>query len=221
MTQADLKAILDAHREWLESGCASGSRANLSGAYLSGANLSGAYLSRANLSGANLSRADLSGAYLSGAYLSGANLSGANLSRANLSGAYLSGANLSRADLSGATGFDPKKYRHVFWIIPEVGAFRCYKKLADGVIAELEVPDEARRVCNLQNPRKFRVECARVLALTRDGEALQSAPSLRDKSFVYRVGETVRPDSFDDSMLVDCSHGIHAFLTRQEAEAWS
>ena len=79
-----------------------GSRAYLSGGYLSRADLSGAYLSRADLSGADLSGANLSRAYLSGAYLSRADLSGADLSGANLSRAYLSGAYLSRADLSGA-----------------------------------------------------------------------------------------------------------------------
>ena len=68
------------------------SRADLSGADLSGANLSGAYLSGANLSGAYLYGANLSGADLYGANLSGADLSGANLSGANLSGAYLYGA---------------------------------------------------------------------------------------------------------------------------------
>ncbi len=67
-------------------------RANLSGAHLSGMNLSGA-----NLRGTNLNRADLSEATLSRA-----DLSGATLNRAFLSGATLSGADLSRADLRGA-----------------------------------------------------------------------------------------------------------------------
>jgi len=75
-------------------------RANLSGADLSGADLSGADLSWANLSLADLSWANLSLADLSRANLSGANLSRADLSRANLSRADLSRANLSRANLS-------------------------------------------------------------------------------------------------------------------------
>jgi hypothetical protein len=78
------------------------SGANLSGANLSGANLSGANLSKADLSGANLSKADLSGADLSKADLSRADLSKADLSRADLSKANLSGANLSGANLSWA-----------------------------------------------------------------------------------------------------------------------
>ena len=144
----------------------------------------------------------------------------ANLSRADLSGANLSGANLSRANLSGAKGFDPDKYRHVFWIIPEVGAFTAWKKLSGDVIAQLEVPAEAKRVCNLLNPRKFRVEFAHVVALTKNGKAVRSAKALHQKDFEYKAGEIVKPDSFDDSMLVDCSHGIHAFICKSEAEAW-
>ena len=56
MTQEKLKEILRKHKLWL-SAEASGERANLSGAGLSGADLRGA-----DLSGANLRGADLSGA---------------------------------------------------------------------------------------------------------------------------------------------------------------
>jgi len=98
----NLSEILASHAKWLAD-TATGDRADLSGANLSGATLSGANLSGATLSGATLSGANLSWANLSGANLSGANLSGANLSWATLSRADLSGATLSRADLSGAT----------------------------------------------------------------------------------------------------------------------
>jgi uncharacterized protein YjbI with pentapeptide repeats len=108
MTIDELAAVVAAHGRWL-SGEPDGTRANLSGADLSGANLhranlGGADLHQANLYGANLSWANLYGADLYGANLRGANLYGAdlnqaNLSRADLSGANLSGANLSRVDL--------------------------------------------------------------------------------------------------------------------------
>jgi hypothetical protein len=102
-TKEELTEILKLHGLWIHN--EGGSRANLSGADLSGAdlfgaNLSGADLFGANLSGANLSGADLSGANLSGAYLSGADLFGANLSRAYLSGANLSGAYLNLTKIS-------------------------------------------------------------------------------------------------------------------------
>ena len=58
MDAAELKAVLEAHHQWAETG--EGVKADLREANLSGANLSGADLSGANLSEANLHGADLS-----------------------------------------------------------------------------------------------------------------------------------------------------------------
>jgi hypothetical protein len=195
------------------------SGADLSGAYLSGANLSGANLSRANLSGANLSGAYLSSANLSGAYLSSADLSRANLSRANLSsadlsGAYLSGAYLSGADLSGAylsganlSGADLKKLLNQRTILPE-GDLIGWKKLQNGVLCKLQIPAKAKRVGGLIG-RKCRAEFAIVLG--GEGKGLHNG-------HVYKVGETVKPDKYDPNPLLECSNGIHFFITKQEAQ---
>jgi uncharacterized protein YjbI with pentapeptide repeats len=67
----NLPEILVAHAQSLADP-ATGQRADLSGANLSGADLDGADLSKANLSGANLSKANLSWAILYGANLDGA-----------------------------------------------------------------------------------------------------------------------------------------------------
>ncbi len=105
-------AVLAAHREWIDSDGAEGTRADFRGARLRGASLRGAVLNRAlledaDLRGANLRGADFQGANLAGANLAGANLSGARLTDASLIEAILSGADLTRAhlvaaDLSGA-----------------------------------------------------------------------------------------------------------------------
>src|SRR6185312_12080204 len=121
--------------------------ADLSDADLRGADLSDADLSRANLSGANLSRADLSRADLSDADLSRANLSDADLSRANLRDADLRGAIL------GARS-----------IVPESGGFTGWKKLRDGVVAQLRISAKAERVSALTS-RKCRASKVRVVAL--------------------------------------------------------
>ena len=34
------------------------------------------------------------------------------------------------------------------------------------------------------------------------------------------IGQPTYPDSYDDDERVECSHGIHVFMTRQEAEEW-
>ena len=192
--ESELKEIIEKHGKWLK-GEEGGERANLSGAYLSRANLSGAYLSRANLSGANLSRANLSGADLSGA-----DLSGADLSRANLSGAK--NAEFAQAQTS---------------IVSE-GDIIAWKKALnpDGgyCIVKLRIPENAKR--SNATGRKCRAEFADVLEVI----GAEYAISDRNRGFVYRVGERVVPDSFDENRWEECSHGIHFFITRIEAEKY-
>ena len=52
MKPSELKAILEDHRLWVESGYKQGKRANLRGAYLRGANLQDVNLQDVNLRGA-------------------------------------------------------------------------------------------------------------------------------------------------------------------------
>ncbi len=204
------------------------SRADLSGADLSGANLSGANLSGADLSGANLSGADLSGANLSGANLYGADLSGADLYGADLSGADLYGANLSRADLSGADlyGADLKEVKNGelplarTLITPQVGAFVGWKKLKGDVIAQLVIVHDAQRF-NSYGSRKCRASAVVVYAMWKDGKEFTGhAFDKHTGKTKYEVGATILPDSFDDDRSVECSHGIHFFLTKEEAIAY-
>ena len=187
--------------------------ADLTGAYLCGANLSGANLRDASLSGADLSGANLRDAYLRSAYLRSANLRSANLCGANLCGASLSGASLHAADLRDASlsGADLPS----FSIIPEEGAFIGWKKLKDEGIAKLEIPAEAKRTSTLIG-RKNRAEFVRVLELFGADQGV----SLHNDSIVYRVGEIVKPDSYDDDIRLECTNGIHFFITRKEAEEY-
>ena len=37
----------------------------------------------------------------------------------------------------------------------------------------------------------------------------------------YKVGEMVEADSWDDNRWNECSHGIHFFINRQEAEEYN
>ena len=189
---------------------------------------SGADLYGANLYGANLSRADLSGANLSGANLSGANLSGANLSRANLYGADLSRANLSGADLYGAdlSGADLLKIKNAAHVLaqmritPTEGAFVGWKKLNNGIIAKLVIPHDAERV-NCAGSRKCRASKVFVHEMY-DGDAVFTGVGIgkHDGRTQYVTGKETHPDKFDPAITVECSNGIHFFLTREEAEAY-
>jgi len=158
----------------------------------------------------NLCDADLRGADLRGADLRGADLRGADLRGANLGGANLCDAKLCGADLRGAkniTKWALEKLAVTRTILPD-GDLIGWKKLQDGVICKLQIPAKAGRVGGLIG-RKCRAEFAIVLA----GEG-QS----QHNGMTYKVGEEVKPDEFDPNPLVECSHGIHFFITKQEAE---
>tara|TARA_R110002096_G_scaffold66682_3_gene162243 strand:- start:7035 stop:7685 length:651 start_codon:yes stop_codon:yes gene_type:complete len=203
MKQEELKEILSSHSQWLSG--KDGELANLRWANLSRANLSGADLRWADLRWADLRWADLSGANLSEANLSRVNLSEANLSEANLSRANLSEANLSGADLSEAI------LPH--FQIPQ-GELIVYKNLYDAVIATLKIDSHTPRTGTLVG-RKCRAASAFVLALSH---GKREAFSWRDLNFKYAVGELVYPDSYDDDIRIECTNGIHFYLTRKEAE---
>ena len=202
-TVEEIKTILDNHSHWLREDCEGWEkmRANLSNADLSNANLSNANLRCANLSNADLEYADLSNA----------NLRCADLSNANLSNADLSNANLRCADLSGV-----KNINHPI-ACPSDGEFTAWKKLNNGAIAKLLIPEDARRFS--ATGRKCRCDKAIVLAIyDKSGKEIDRETSNRTPAFVYKVGETVVPDSFDENRWNECSNGIHFFITRQEAE---
>jgi hypothetical protein len=127
---------------------------------------------------------------------------GAAVTAAIAAKADLYGANLSGADLSGLLSQRT--------ILPD-GDIIGWKKLRDGSICKLQIPTEAKRVGGLIG-RKCRAERALVL----EG----SSGSRRDPSFEYLAGKTVEPDSYDPDPLVECSHGIHFFITKAEAEAY-
>ena len=180
--------------------------ANLSGADLYGANLKGANLYGANLKGANLYGANLKGANLYDADISRADLNGANLHSANLHSANLRGANLSGANLCGAKGLAQ------FCILPQ-GDIIGWKKLANGAIARLLIPHDAKRV-NAYSSRKCRAEFVLVTKIIGAAEGTGKI----DEKTIYKTGVRVSPDSYNPDARLECSNGIHFFITRQEAE---
>ena len=145
---------------------------------------------------------------------SGDSLRGANLRDANLGGANLGGAYLRDAFL------DPDHIQHLPpFQIPQQGTLTVWKALAGGV-CKLQIPASAKRTASVIG-RKCRAERAKVLAIwDREGKRITESVDRHSGRLTYRVGEVVEPDSYDDNPLVECTHGIHFFLTREEAEAW-
>lgn len=118
----------------------------------------------------------------------------ANLQDANLQDADLQDANLPHFQIS------------------QQGLLIVYKKVANHIVT-LQIPNAAQRTANLIN-RKCRASCAFVL----DIEGVDNAYTHRGNGLEYRIGQWVFPDSYDSDIRIDCTHGIHFFLTREEAE---
>jgi hypothetical protein len=187
--------------------------ADLQDAYLQGAYLQGAYLQGADLRGADLQGADLRGADLRGAYLQGADLQDAYLQDAYLQDAYLQGAYLRGAYLQGAD--------LLYKIIPEIGQFTAWKRAKNKII-KIQIPSKAKRTSCLIN-RKCRAEFVKVLRIENvDGTKSEEKKVTgdHDDKTIYEVGKITKADSFDPDIRIDCTHGIHFFLTRQEAVNW-
>jgi hypothetical protein len=140
---------------------------------------------------------DLYGAYLSGADLSGANLYGTNLSGANLLFSQI---------------------KKLYWFLPEEGSFIAWKKCKNNIIVKLLIPDDAKRSCTTIS-RKCRAEFVNVLCIF-DCEGNEISEAFSKYNSMKYIKGIIKPDSFDDDFRIDCSHGIHFFLTRQEAEEY-
>ena len=205
--------------------CANLREAILRGAYLCDVNFSDSNLTLADLCGASLCDADLRGTDLHYANLTYANLTCANLTYATLRGvdlrdADLSGANLSGADLREAELENIKVNANTsgyHLVCPEKGTFIGFKKVHNSII-ELEIPSEAKR--SSATSRKCRCEYAKVLSITNVDGTDSGLTSITNNNYhitVYKVGEIVYPNSFDENRWNECSNGIHFFITRQEA----
>ena len=153
-------------------------------------------------------KADLRGADLRKADLSGADLRGAYLVEADLRDAYLYGAKLEGAKLPD------------FQLVPELGSFIGYKKLSDNKIACLKIPAKAKRTSSLVG-RKCRAEYVKVLKILdlNKGKLVNEGVSKHDKT-IYKVGEIIKPDKYDDDIRIECTNGIHFFITKKEAKEY-
>lgn len=148
-----------------------------------------------------------------------ANLRGADLYRADLYGADLYGADLRGANLYGANLRGAKNTDYAIAqtrILPE-GDIIGYKKCEDDKIVKLLIPKDAKR--SHAFGRKCRAEYAEVLEITKGKRKVKEATSTHDHSFIYKVGETVKPTTrFSDEWTEECASGIHFYITKIEAE---
>ena len=197
------------------------SDADLRGADLRGADLRGADLYGADLCGADLRGADLYGADLYGADLRDANLRGADLRGADLYGADLRGADLYGANLRGANlcGAKNSEIAQAITVIAPEGDLIGWKKCKDNILAKLRIPSEAKR--SNATGRKCRAEFVDVLELidlNDKRKKVEIAVSNHNAETIYKVGERVTCDIWEENRFEECAGGIHFFITRIEAE---
>ena len=161
---------------------------------------------RADLRSVNLRRADLCGALLCGANLRSADLCGALLYDANLWGADLRSAKLP-----------------AFQICPEEGDFIAWKKVTRGFVLKLLITGK-----RISTPigRKCRTnECKVLAAYDKEGNEVAKDTGCRftsrhENSFTYEVGTYALEPDLDEDIRVECTRGIHFFMTRKEAELY-
>ena len=134
--------------------------------------------------------------------------------KADLSYADLRSANLRSANLRSAKNLSALAIAEMQFI-PVEGAFIGWKKCRNSVIVKLLIPEDAKRCHGTE--RKCRASKAQVIEVI----GAEVGISEYQTEVVYRKGETVTPDSFDDNRWNTCSNGIHFYLTRDEAEAHS
>ena len=194
MTQEELNKVLENHKHWLNEDCDGWEEMK-----------------------ANLRNADLCCANLCGANLCYANLRNADLCGADLRGADLCGANLRNADLCGVNLRNAENVPFIPYACPDFGMFIGYKK-ASGYIVELEIPEDAKRLS--ATTRKCRCNKAKVLRILNYDRTVADVTEVRsnyNSAFVYKVGDIVSVDNFDEDRFNECSTGIHFFINFQEA----
>ena len=223
----ELNEILEKHEIWLR-GEEGGERADLWDTDLRGfdlidINLSGADLRNSDLGDANLMYADLKYADLkytdlSYTNLSDADLRGANLSDTDISDADLRGTNLWDTDLSNTNLKNVKTNINTIGYnlaCPEEGSFIGYKR-ASGCMVKLLILDDAKR--SSATTYKCRCDKAKVLDIENayTGEKIEETKSDYDPKFIYKTGEIVTVDDFDDNRWNECAPGIHFFINKEE-----
>ena len=101
-------------------------------------------------------------------------------------------------------------------ILPD-GQIIGWKKLRGGLIAKLQIPEDAKR--SHAFGRKCRASEVLVLEIWDKEKQVNYGFSTHETTFKYEVGKTVTPrEPFSDDWQNECASGIHFFITRIEAE---
>jgi hypothetical protein len=120
------------------------------------------------------------------------------------------------ANLNGATLNGAKNVPFIPLACPSEGSFVGWKKVDDYLI-KLFIPEDAKR--SAATTTKCRCDKAKVLEITNlsTNEHTDKVINYNYAKCVYKVGEMVYPDEFDENRWNECSNGIHFFVNKKEA----
>ena len=199
--------------------CANLECASLMNTNLEYANLTNTNLEYANLRSANLEYANLRYANLRNVDLRNTDLRYVNLRYADLRYADLRNADLRNADLE-RTNLECVKTNHLtigyHLACPEEGSFIGYKKAKNCLIKLLILEDSKRSSATSMKCRCDKAKVLDIIDLKTD-EKIDRIESDYDSSFVYKVGEIVQVDDFDENRWNECTTGIHFFMNKENA----
>ena len=84
-------------------------------------------------------------------------------------------------------------------------------------LIKLLIPSDAKRSSATTN--KCRCNKAKVISIEIPTEhvSFNVCRSTYDPEFIYKVGEIVSVDNFDDDRFNECAPGIHFFINKEEA----
>lgn len=199
----------------------------------------GADLEKLNLFNATLRLCSFEHCNLFGACLESATFDQCSIKHSNLTCAYMRDIRLLDSSLFAcfvnSADFENFLYRNlsVNWCnmddalnvgkiplaCPREGSFEAYKVIESDnrYIVKLFVPEDAKRSSSFGN--KCRCSKAKVLEITRlsDDISVGECINVKHMPTVYRVGEMVSTDGWDDNRWNECSHGIHFFMDEESA----
>lgn len=208
-------------------------------AILRDVNFSGATITESFIEFANLINTNLSNTTLIGVTFDSTDFTKADISGANIISSSFCRTNLLNIKYNKETSFkkvilfDAKNIpRDLPYPLacPETGKFEAWKKVTavvdDDVInplhtylVRLEIPEDAKRFSSYSN--KCRCDKAKVLEIidlsTNEQVSQVLNCAYRLSQTLYKVGEMVYPDSFDEDRWNECSHGIHFFKDKESA----
>lgn len=198
---------------------------------LSGADLTDTNLDRAYFRNVKMIEADLVNAFCAYVCFDNVDFTYASVVKSDLSRSIFSHCDFTDADFYDAILHDvtfcdiknpPKYLEDITRVCPKEGVSFIGWKRCGEYIVKLMIPGDAKRSNGVS--RKCRCSKAKVLSIEDEDGHICNMISVQNGIFnvnvkrtIYTVGEMVYADSFDNDRWNECSHGIHFFMTREEA----